>query len=152
MSETGRFTLVVAADPDSLDTVHEALEELWATQPSVSDLDRTRFETGLIEILANIVEHSFDGAAPVGDGDGGDDARNARRLKVVVKVDDENLLAVLSDNGLPVFIDLSTVTMPDEDAESGRGLALALAALDELSYARVDGCNSWTLSCRRGKG
>ena len=34
--------------------------------------------------------------------------------------------------------------MPDEQAESGRGLAIALAALDELSH-ETDGGNTWRL-------
>ena len=35
--------------------------------------------------------------------------------------------------------------MPDELAESGRGIPLAQAALDELSYRRDADANIWTL-------
>ena len=35
--------------------------------------------------------------------------------------------------------------MPDETAESGRGLPLAWAVLDELGYERGDGVNVWTM-------
>jgi serine/threonine-protein kinase RsbW len=37
--------------------------------------------------------------------------------------------------------------MPGAEAESGRGLALALAALDHLEHQRVDGRNRWLLRC-----
>ena len=46
-------------------------------------------------------------------------------------------------------IDLSSVAMPDELAESGRGLALAMAAVDDLSYEREGGRNLWRLTCIR---
>ena len=39
--------------------------------------------------------------------------------------------------------------MPDADAESGRGLALAAAAVDDMSYERVEGRNHWRLRCVR---
>ena len=44
----------------------------------------------------------------------------------------------------PALLDLRHVEMPDEDAESGRGLAIALATLDELTHER-DGGNTWRL-------
>ena len=46
-------------------------------------------------------------------------------------------------------MDLSTVIMPCADAESGRGLALALAAVDDLQYRNVEGRNVWGLRCDR---
>ena len=55
----------------------------------------------------------------------------------------------LGDNGQPVALDLGEVTMPGDEAESGRGLALALASLDHLTHERVDGRNRWTLVCER---
>ena len=46
-------------------------------------------------------------------------------------------------------LDLGEVTMPGDEAESGRGLALALASLDHLTHERVDGRNRWTMVCER---
>lgn len=140
----GRLELAAPADPEMLDLVHALLEQLWSSHPDVSETDRIRFETAVIEILANIVEHAF-----VLDGSPGDAAR-VRRFDVSLGATDEELLASFGDNGLPIALDLSDVTMPDELAESGRGLALATAALDDLSYERVDGRNHWKLLCLRG--
>ena len=72
-----------------------------------------------------------------------------RRYELTLSADDEAVTAVFSDNGMPADIDLSTVAMADVDDESGRGLALAIAALDSLDYSREGGRNIWTLVCRR---
>jgi serine/threonine-protein kinase RsbW len=55
------------------------------------------------------------------------------------------VIAAFGDNGQPAELDLSGAAMPGELAESGRGLPLAKAALDELTYDRVEGRNVWTL-------
>jgi serine/threonine-protein kinase RsbW len=103
--------------------------------------DRIRFETAVIEVLGNIVEHAYElDAAP---------ADALRRFDVSLSATSDELVARFGDNGIPMAIDLSEVTMPGVDAESGRGLALAVAALDDLSYERVDGRNLWRLTCRR---
>lgn len=41
--------------------------------------------------------------------------------------------------------------MPDPTAENGRGLALAQAALEQLSYHRDNAINCWILLSRRFK-
>lgn len=132
-------SVTAAATPEVVDEVLDRLEDLWAAHPDVDAADRTRFQMGLIEILANIVEHAYRlDQEPV-----------RRRLSVEVDVAPDALSAVLGDNGQPVEIDLGLVTMPDADAESGRGLALALASLDHLEHERVGGRNRWTLRCDR---
>jgi len=138
---TSGFEMSVPADPESLDVVHEALQELWDADDSVSDLDRMRFETGTMEVLGNVVEHAWRV----------DDNVSGRRLEIAVTITADRLLAVCGDDGRPAEIDLSAVTMPGEDAESGRGLALALAALDDLAYSRAGGRNTWALTCLRGR-
>ena len=70
-------------------------------------------------------------------------------LTVARHASDDVLEAVLSDNGKPASLDLAEVTMPGEEATSGRGLALSFASVDELTYERVDGRNHWRLVCRR---
>ena len=59
------------------------------------------------------------------------------------------LVACFGDDGIPMSLDLSGVAMPGPDAESGRGLALAVAALDGLAYDREGGRNHWRLTCIR---
>lgn len=140
----GRLELSGPATPEMLDLVHAVLDRLWADNTDVSEGDRARFETAVIEILGNIVEHAYR-LEPADDPDG----ESARRFDISLVATDEELVAAFGDNGMPVALDLSNVTMPDEDAESGRGLALAAAAVDDLSYERVEGRNHWRLLCVR---
>lgn len=137
----GRLELSAPADPQMLELVHAVLEQLWTNHPDVADTDRMRFEMAVIEILGNIVEHAYQIDAPE-DG-------TARRFDISLGATDTALTASFADNGMPMAIDLSGVTMPGEDAESGRGLALAAAAVDDMSYERVDGRNHWRLLCVR---
>lgn len=133
--------LSVPAQPQSLDLVHPALEQLWTTHPQVPARDRMRFETAVVEVFANVVEHAFrtDPEDPEGEG---------RRLDLVLAATDARVEATFTDNGQPAELDLSVVTLPDATSESGRGLAMAIAALDDLSYQRDGGRNRWQLLVR----
>lgn len=142
--------LDVPAVEESLEDVHAAVAGLWEADPTVGVRDRIRFETALIEIVGNIVEHAY----RLDESEPGLVARAAtrggRQIDVTLTVDARQVRAVLGDNGLPAALDLSGVTMPEDDlAESGRGLALALASVDDLDYGRVDGRNTWSLTCVR---
>lgn len=144
MSEEGGTTIRVdvPAVVESLDVVHAAIERLWERDGSVGVRDRFRFETAVIEVLGNIVEHAYRLDEPAGPG--------RRRVDVLLAVDATEVRAVLGDDGLPAAIDLSRVALPDDDdAESGRGLALAVAALDDLAYRRDGARNTWSLTCVR---
>lgn len=132
-------TFEAPVEPESLDLVHDRLEAFWAHDDSVSAVDRIRFEMAVVEIVGNILEHAFELDAAV----------RGRLLSVALSLAPDRIEAVLSDNGLPAEIDLGAVTMPEEDATSGRGLALAVAAVDEVGYDRVEGRNHWRLVCRR---
>ncbi|WIB60928.1 ATP-binding protein [Curtobacterium sp. MCLR17_007] len=128
----------VPAVPESLDTVQDRFA-VWWDGLGVDDLAR-RFalETAVAEIAANIVEHTARS-----------DRQAGRRYTVELRATEQEYTAVLRDNGLPVDLDLSAVTMADVDAESGRGLALAIAALDRLEHRHEGGHNVWTLVCTR---
>lgn len=140
----GRLVLSAPADPEVMDLVHGLLEHLFAHAPQVDDATRMKFEMSVIEILGNIVEHAYahDSSLPRVD------PAEARRFEITLLVGPDEVVATLGDNGMPVSLDLSDVSMPDELAESGRGLALASAALDALDFTRVDGRNHWRLACR----
>ncbi|MFW6775069.1 ATP-binding protein [Nocardioides sp. CPCC 205120] len=131
------LVLDLAAEPGALDDAHDALEQAWEDHPEVGEGERLRFVMATMEILGNVVEHAY----------AADDEPRRRRLALEVRRADGGLVGTISDNGQPAALDLSDVTMPGEDAESGRGLALAAAALDELAYERVEGRNVWTLRC-----
>jgi serine/threonine-protein kinase RsbW len=135
------LTLSAPADPEAVDAVHDLLEQLFAGLPDLDARDRMRFELAVVEIVGNIVEHAFtlDGSP----------APSGRLVEVELRGSAERLEATLQDNGKPAEIDLSRITMPDADAESGRGLALAAHALDDLTFERRGGRNRWTLLCQR---
>jgi serine/threonine-protein kinase RsbW len=135
-----RVTVTTTATVDVVDRAHDELDGLWTRHDDVAEIDRRRFETGVIEVLGNIVEHAFR-LTPV--------TPEERLLTVEVEVTDQVLRALLSDNGRPVEVDLAEVTLPPPYADDGRGLALARASLDTLHHERVDGCNWWLLLCTR---
>jgi len=134
-SEAGASALASAfvagpAELSLVDDVHEALESLWEQAPGVGDEDRMLFALAVSEVATNVVEHA-EGAAPA-------------QVTVTLTVDDAALTAVLTDDADPALIRLGEVSMPGADAESGRGLALALATLDELIH-EPEGGNVWRL-------
>lgn len=139
--EVDRVELSAPARPEILELVHALFEHLWACHEHVPAGLRIRFETAAVEVLANIVEHAF--AHDQRDGE----VVRGRRLEVALAVSPDSVLASFRDNGLPAELDLSAAVMPDEEAESGRGLALTLAAVDDLTYDRTDGRNHWSLRC-----
>lgn len=135
-----RLTLSAPAVPEVLEVVHAMLAQLWAGAGGVPDRDRMRFEMAVIEILANVVEHAYE-----------HDSASGRRFDITLVADEERLVASLADHGVPIALDLSAAALPEDDlAESGRGLAMATAALDDLQYERVEGRNHWTLVCLHG--
>jgi serine/threonine-protein kinase RsbW len=82
------------------------------------------------EIGANIVEHAA--------------AWRAVRIWMDVRVLPSQVHVEFTDDGDPVQIDLGAVTMPEDTAERGRGLALAQAVLEQLAYRRSE-LNHWIL-------
>lgn len=135
------IVLDLPVEPESVDQVQDALERLWDGS-DVAAVDRIRFETAVVEVAGNVVEHAYSFDQQAGNA-------GMRELAVRFRLAADSVEAVISDNGLPMEIDLAAVTMPGEEAESGRGLALAVAAVDELRYERDGGRNRWTMVCRR---
>ena len=135
MATEPRHRISVAAVPASLDLVHALLEEVWAEHPDVLADDRMRFEIGVTEIAGNIVEHA---AAP-----------GPIDFHLGVEVFEDRLEARFRDPGRRVEVDFDAAAMPDGLAESGRGLALVLAVVDELTYRHDGSENHWLVVRRR---
>lgn len=123
---------------ESVDVVQTEFGSWWESLGELDPMTRFSFETAVVEIATNIVEHT----RRTGEGTG-------RRFTLDLDATDHEVTAVFSDNGMPADVDLSAVTMADIDDESGRGLALALSTLDSLDYRHENGRNIWTLVCRR---
>jgi serine/threonine-protein kinase RsbW len=138
-----RFSLRADGVPESLELVHELLDKVWESEAGIDLMERIRFETALIEVASNIIEHS----RPV--------ASDPIQFELELECSPERLYAEFHDNAKPAGIDLSAAPPPEDlssvenISSSGRGLALAKVALDEFSYAKLDAGNKWTLMCKR---
>lgn len=124
------IAIEAVADDSFIDHVHDGLDELFRRTPGVGDEDAMLFRLAVSEVATNVVAHAS--------------SREPVRVTVELDADDTALSAVFSDTAEPALIDLDGVSMPDEDAESGRGLAIALATLDELIHETEQG-NVWRL-------
>jgi serine/threonine-protein kinase RsbW len=122
--------------PDTLAEIQQTLD-LALGNDEVSEYTKMCVELAVSEIATNIIEYSGDGD-PV-------------RLHMAVDVHADAVTVKFTDDGHPAPVDLSQVSMPDEAAEGGRGLALAFRVLDELSYTRDKDGNHWTLVRRQSK-
>ncbi|AZZ81852.1 ATP-binding protein [Gordonia alkanivorans] len=127
---TGTRVLEEVTSDGTLEHIHGLLADLLR-DCSVDDMDALQFELALAEIGANIIEHARDGSTV--------------RLRLEVEVTADRIEARYRDDGHPARVDLDTVSLPDDVAERGRGLAIAVKVLDELSYRRSDGHNLWRL-------
>ncbi|MDO4073826.1 hypothetical protein BC477_05275 [Clavibacter michiganensis subsp. michiganensis] len=130
MTETTR-SLTLQSPPDDVDAVHELVAGLWDDRPDVGALDRMAFETALIELASNVIEHA--------------DTGQGVTCVVSVTVDDGVMSARLRDGSEPGDFRLTAREMPGADAESGRGLAMVQMLCDELTYERVGGENVWSV-------
>ena len=111
--------------------IHRALDEAWVAHPEVPEVIRMGVSIAAVEVGNNILEHA---------GHGRD-----LRIRMDLRVLGGKVRVEFTDDGLPAAINLAAIRMPDPMAESGRGLALARAFLNDLSYQRDATGNHWTL-------
>ena len=130
MSLPEPWQLETAAGPAALDEVQLLLTQAWSASPHVPSRVRTQMAVVTAEIVANIIEHAGTGRQV--------------RIAMEVSVLATEVRVKFTDDGAPMELDLSSVKLPDSDAERGRGLALAQAALERLTYQRTT-ANHWTL-------
>lgn len=128
---TGDYTLDALAVPECLNLLHDLLEQVGADHPALEAEDLAMFETAVIEITGNVVEH---GRPP---------GRVVFRFRL--HVFDDRLVGVLVDSGEALNPVVRPGELPEDMAESGRGLVLARAVLDEFSYRLNDAGNTWTM-------
>jgi serine/threonine-protein kinase RsbW len=131
--EARTYRLEGFAVPAELDRVHALLARAGAEHPEVDPTALMLFETAVIEIANNVVEHG----RPIGEV----------RWRFVLTIDDEAIRADLHDSAQPVTADLDA-PMPETDAESGRGLPLAGALLDEITVQQGPDGNHWHMARR----
>lgn len=118
------------AGPRTLDEIADVLERTWAVHGRVPGAIRMQVGIAAAEIGSNIIEHSGQG--------------NPIWIRMEVQVLPDAVQVEFCDDGIPARLDLTGVTLPDEMSERGRGLALAQAVLQTLSYRRSS-VNHWLL-------
>ncbi|HWJ11487.1 MAG TPA: ATP-binding protein [Nocardioides sp.] len=129
---SGQYVATGFAVPAGLDTLHALVEQVARDHPDVAPADLMMFETAVVEIAGNVVEH-------VG-GEG------LTTWNLTLAITSTELRGTLADNGSSFEGDLTGTTLPEDPlAESGRGIALARSALDELEYSRVGDTNHWLM-------
>ncbi len=130
-AEEPGFSLRVPATAQALEAINGLLARFWDNAPGFNDADRMRFELAVAEVANNIVEHS---TAMI------ELTLNLRRYEDRVEAD-------FDEAGAPLPADvIETAAAPDDPfAESGRGLVMARAVLDEFAYERTGDRNHWHL-------
>ena len=123
------------AEPASLKRVHALLARLWAQEPSVTAQDRMLFTTAVAEVATNIIKHREPGVQT--------------DMVLTLRIDSAGIEAFFADDGKPVESIAPDESPPDGLAESGRGLEIARATLDEFTYQRTGESNHWHLVRRR---
>lgn len=123
------------ADLDAIEAVHDELDGLWEDAPFVQDVDQMTFATAVIESASNIVQHALPAKA-----------QRPVELGVEISVQPTLLRARVSAfHAKPPFGPMEPGT-PDDDSESGRGLALIQALVTTVTFERQDGTNTWVLT------
>lgn len=131
MSEIAAFTRTLKSPPDDVGLVHELLNTVWEKVPDTSKRDRFSFETALVELASNVIEHADDG--------------DGVTYTITIKIHADEVEAEVVDSGKQADVELEDHSMPDAHAESGRGIPLIMALVDHFSYDRTDGLNIWNI-------
>jgi serine/threonine-protein kinase RsbW len=125
----------MAVPPGDVDAVHALLEAVWADAPDIPMMERFKFETALLELASNVVKHA--------DGGSG--------LWCTLEIDahSDSIQATVFDDGEPSDDRILVPRdMPDALSESGRGIAMIQALVDDLVYSREGTMNRWHISRR----
>ncbi|MCY7413445.1 MAG: SpoIIE family protein phosphatase [Salinibacterium sp.] len=132
MPEAAEYSLRIKTPPDDVNLVHELLETVWGASPEIPVEERNRFETALIELASNVIRHSSSSAAV--------------SCVLSIRSSPGHLEAELRDTADPGDVELVGRMMPDELAESGRGIPLIQALVDELEYSHDGSFNLWRIT------
>lgn len=127
-----RHEWALAAPPDDVNTALDFLRGIWAVNPSVPAVDRAAVETALVELTGNVIEHAAERTPDL-------------VCHIEVIVDAAAVRVDVQDAGGEVEVDFAGIAMPGDTAESGRGIPMIRALVDEFAYERRDAVNHWRL-------
>lgn len=131
VAQRKEHTLILSTPPNNLDAVHDLMESVWESSPEIAPSDQIRFETALIELASNIFQHADNGSGI--------------SCTLTVGITSDHIEAQMRDTGEPGEIQLTGLVMPDDLSESGRGLVMIQALVDELTYEREGEHNVWRI-------
>lgn len=125
-------TVTLVVPPNDVDEVHESVDDLWTLNDDLGAGERMRFETALLELAGNVIEHT--------------EGQERLLCELTLLRTSTSLEAVLSDSGKAVRVPFR-VSMPDPAglAESGRGIAMIELLMDDFTYERDADGNRWRL-------
>ncbi len=132
MTEMTRYRRHLIVPPDDINAVHDFMREIWEENPQIPVRDQFSFETALVELVANIISYSVAAAGVT--------------CEIIIETSNNRIDATISDNGDLVELLLDEHIMPDELAESGRGIPLMRALVDTFSLDTQEEINTWRLS------
>ncbi len=125
-------TMHMSSPPDDINSVHSMLETVWKSTSNISVADQIRFETALIELVSNVIQHA--------------DSGSGVSCTLSIEIFTNRIKAVLRDTGEPGNVQLIGRTMPENHAESGRGIPLIQALVNKFSYEREGNLNLWRMT------
>lgn len=118
--------------PDDISLVHDFLASIWKENSRVSRRDWNSIETAVIELASNIILYS--------------NATRGIRCQIIIEVNREGVHVTITDNGGLAELEIDEHIMPDEFSESGRGIPLIRALVDEFTHKSLNGENQWKIS------
>ena len=131
MTRSESHVLTTSAKPEALEEFEGLLAKAWSENSRVPESIRIQVGIAVGEIGSNIIKHG-----------------SCVTVRMEIRALPNEVWVEFEDDGGPAQVDLDNVSLPDDMAETGRGLALARAALAQLSYRR-DTVNRWTLVSKR---
>jgi serine/threonine-protein kinase RsbW len=135
VNQLAPVVLETVTGPDTLQDIECCLDDFWSSCGNVPEDIRTQVAIAVAEVSANIIEHAARGASVP--------------MRMELQLLPGEVHVGFHDQGVPVDVDLANPVMPSELAQRGRGLALAAAVMNRVSYARDDTGNHWTLVSKR---
>jgi serine/threonine-protein kinase RsbW len=126
--------LTLRSPADDIDVVHAFYERICNAHPSLNEMDRLRFETALIELASNVIQHADDGNGIIAD--------------IQLEVSADSISATITDSSPAGKVELALREMPNEFAEHGRGIAFIQRLVDVLHYERRGDENIWRIEKR----
>ncbi len=127
------YSAVVHSPPDTVDDAHDFLETVWGQRPDIGVGDRMAIETALSELVTNVIQNN---------------PHRPVLCEVTLTVTPHTLVLRTADTGAPL-IDAPRPSMPDAEAEHGRGLALIELIADQLDYSHEGLRNVWQVTKAR---